>query len=129
MPDNLNSSFPSADTQSWLKTHGIKEVECLVPDVNGVLRGKALPAAKFLKAIEDRALYLPSSAFLVAIDGRYSGSVDEGFAYQDPDMRMVPDLSTLCLAPGGGAGKAYVFADTFHLDDRPWMASPRHVLR
>ncbi|MDX8499938.1 glutamine synthetase family protein [Mesorhizobium sp. VK4C] len=129
MPDNLNSSFPSADTQSWLTTHGIKEVECLVPDVNGVLRGKALPAAKFLKSLEDRALYLPSSAFLVAIDGRYSGSVDEGFAYQDPDMRMVPDLSTLCLAPGGGAGKAYVFADTFHMDNRPWMASPRHVLR
>ncbi|TIS31441.1 MAG: glutamine synthetase, partial [Mesorhizobium sp.] len=24
---------------------------------------------------------------------------------------------------------AYVFADAFHMDDRPWMASPRHVLR
>ncbi|MDX8518414.1 glutamine synthetase family protein [Mesorhizobium dulcispinae] len=129
MPDKQDFSTSSADTQSWLTTHGIKQVECLVPDVNGVLRGKALPAAKFLKSLEDRALYLPSSAFLVAIDGRYSGSIDEGFAYQDPDMRMVPDLSTLCLAPGGGAGKAYVFADTFHMDDRPWMASPRHVLR
>ncbi|RWA69520.1 glutamine synthetase family protein [Mesorhizobium sp.] len=130
MPDKQD--FPlssSADPQSWLTTHGINEVECLVPDVNGVLRGKALPAAKFLKSLEDRALYLPSSAFLVAIDGRYSGSIDEGFAYQDPDMRMVPDLSTLCLAPGGGAGRAYVFAETFHMDDRPWMASPRHVLR
>ncbi|RUV99898.1 MULTISPECIES: glutamine synthetase family protein [unclassified Mesorhizobium] len=129
MPDKLNSSFPSADPQSWLTTHGISEVECLVPDVNGVLRGKALPAAKFLKSLEDRALYLPSSAFLVAIDGRYSGSIDEGFAYQDPDMRMVPDLSTLSLAPGGRVGKAYVFADTFHMDGRPSMASPRHVLR
>ena len=67
--------------------------------MNGVLRGKVLPTAKFLKALEDRALYLPSSAFLVSIDGRYSGSIDEGFAYQDPDMRMVPDVSTLCLAP------------------------------
>lgn len=129
MPDKLNSSFPSADPQSWLTTHGISEVECLVPDVNGVLRGKALPAAKFLKSLEDLALYLPSSAFLVAIDGRYSGSIDEGFAYQDPDMRMVPDLSTLSLAPGGRVGKAYVFADTFHMDGRPSMASPRHVLR
>ncbi|TPJ33789.1 glutamine synthetase family protein [Mesorhizobium sp. B2-8-3] len=128
MPDNLNTSFPGADTQGWLKTHAINEVECFVPDVNGVLRGKTLPVAKFLKSLEDRALYLPSSAFLVAIDGRYSGSIDEGFAYSDPDMRMVPDTSTLCVAPGS-AGKAYVFADTFHIDDRPWMASPRHVLR
>ena len=129
MPDKPDTSLSGGNTQSWLKTHAINEVECLVPDVNGVLRGKALPAGKFLKALEDRALYLPSSAFLVAIDGRYSGSIDENFAYQDPDMRMVPDLSTLCLAPGGGPGKAYVFADTFHMDGRPWMASPRHVLR
>ncbi|WP_292321695.1 glutamine synthetase family protein, partial [Mesorhizobium sp.] len=128
MPDKQDTSLSgNADTQSWLKTHGINEVECLVPDVNGVLRGKALPAAKFLKSLEDWALYLPSSAFLVAIDGRYSGSIDEGFAYQDPDMRMVPDLSTLSLAPA--AGRAYVFADAFHMDDRAWMASPRHVLR
>ena len=57
--------------------------------MNGVLRGKALPTVKFLKALEDLALYLPSSAFLVSIDGRYSGSIDEGFAYSDPDMRMI----------------------------------------
>ena len=133
MPENHTTNFPpmsgTNDPKSWLAAHAISEVECLVPDLNGVLRGKALPAAKFLKALEDRALYLPSSAFLVSIDGRYSGSIDEGFAYADPDMRMVPDVSTLCLAPGAGAGKAYVFADAFHMDDRPWMASPRHVLR
>ncbi|RWC13594.1 glutamine synthetase family protein [Mesorhizobium sp.] len=133
MPENHLTTLPPTsganDPKSWLAAHAISEVECLVPDMNGVLRGKALPAAKFLKALEDRALYLPSSAFLVSIDGRYSGSIDEGFAYSDPDMRMVPDVSTLCLAPGGGPGKAYVFADAFHMDDRPWMASPRHVLR
>ncbi|TIS53395.1 MAG: glutamine synthetase [Mesorhizobium sp.] len=123
------SVSPTDDPGSWLEQHAISEVECLVPDMNGVLRGKALPSAKFLKSLEDRALYLPSSAFLVSIDGRYSGSIDEGFVYQDPDMRMVPDVATLCLAPGAGAGKAYVFADAFHMDDRPWMASPRHVLR
>ncbi|MET3579311.1 glutamine synthetase [Mesorhizobium robiniae] len=120
---------PMEDPKGWLEQQGIREVECLVPDVNGVLRGKTLPTAKLLKSLEDRALYLPSSAFLVCIDGRYSGSNDEGFGYQDPDMRMVPDVATLCLAPGGGAGKAYVFADAFHMDDRPWMASPRHILR
>ena len=133
MPDN-HSTITSPlsgtnDPKSWLAAHAISEVGCLVPDLNGVLRGKALPTAKFVKALEDRALYLPSSAFLVSIDGRYSGSIDEGFSYSYPDMRMVPAVSTLCLAPGAGAGKAYVFADAFHMDDRPWMASPRHVLR
>src|SRR3569833_789584 len=119
MPDNLHTSFAGADTQSWLKMFVFFVVVCFVSVVFGVFRGLSLPVANFLKSLDDRALYLPSSAFLVAIDGRYSGSIDEGFAYADPDMRMVPDTSTLCVAPGN-AGKAYVFADTFHMDDRPW---------
>ena len=92
MPDNHSTiTSPlsgSNDPKSWLAQYAISEVECLVPDLNGVLRGKALPAAKFLKALEERALYLPSSAFLVSIDGRYSGSIDEGFAHA-PSLERV----------------------------------------
>ena len=34
----------------WIEKRGIAEVECYVPDMNGVLRGKVLPATKILKA-------------------------------------------------------------------------------
>ena len=87
------------DAAGWIERNGIDEVECLVPDMNGVLRGKVLPAAKFLKALEGSPLYLPTSALLVCADGRYSGAVDEGFAYGDPDMVLQPDLSTLRVSP------------------------------
>lgn len=117
------------DPTAWLEERGILWVEVLVPDTNGVPRGKVLPATKFLRSLEDGALYLPSSAFLISIEGRYTGSIDVDFGYQDPDTRLVPDLSTLCLAPGADAPTAYVFADAFGLDGRPWEASPRHVLR
>ena len=41
------------DPREWLEQLAISEVECLVPDLNGVLRGKILPTAKFLTSLED----------------------------------------------------------------------------
>lgn len=117
-----------SDAKRWLTENGVVEVECLAPDLNGILRGKALPAAKFLAALEDGALFFPSSAFLVNVTGNYSGSIDRDFAYADPDMRLAIDPDTLRLAPGR-TGTAWAFADPHRLDGRPWMASPRHLLK
>lgn len=117
------------DAADWIARNRVTEVECLVPDMNGVLRGKVLPAEKFLKAADGAALYIPTSALLVCIDGRYSGSIDEGFAYADPDMRVVPDLGSLCLAPGASPPRAFVLADACYPADEPWSALPRTLLK
>jgi len=117
------------DAAGLIARHSIAHVECFVTDLNGIARGKVIPAQKFLKALEDRALFLPSSAFLLSVEGRYTGHVDVDFGYQDPDMRLVPDLSTLCVSPSASVPTALVIADPFHMDGRPWMASPRQVLR
>jgi len=113
----------------WIRKNEIAEVECLIPDMNGVLRGKVLPVEKFLKALDGAPLYIPTSALLVCADGRYSGSIDEGFAYADPDMLMVPDLDTLCAAPGTTPPRAFVLADACYPADRPWSALPRTLLK
>ena len=99
-----------------------------MPDINGVLRGKVLPTAKFLKSLEGQPLYLPTSALLVCADGRYSGSLDEGFGYSDPDMLLVPDLQTLCPAPDSNPPRAFIMADAHYPGKRPWGVSPRNVL-
>jgi glutamine synthetase len=113
----------------WIAQHGVREVECLIPDINGVLRGKVLPAEKFLKALGGDPLYMPTSALLVCADGRYSGSADEGFAYGDPDMLVVPDPGSLCLAPDSRPQRAFVFADACYPADRLWGALPRTLLK
>ena len=115
------------NTADWIRQHDVREVECLIPDMNGVLRGKVLPAQKFLKAIDGGALYMPTSALLVCADGNYSGSIDEGFAYGDPDMLLVPDLDTLCLSPD--SRRAFVLADACYPADRQWSALPRVLLK
>ena len=37
--------------EQWLNDNSITEVECLVPDLGGIARGKILPTNKFLHLI------------------------------------------------------------------------------
>ena len=118
-----------SELKSWIESRGITEVECLIPDLNGVLRGKVLPAAKLLQTVSEGALRLPSSVFAVTVTGEYADDEDDEEAYQDPDMVLRPDARTLCVAPGFKTPTAFVFADAFHTDGSPWASSPRHVLK
>jgi len=112
----------------WVKDNGIAEVECLIPDLNGVLRGKLLPAAKLLQSQRDGTLRLPSSVFAVTVTGEYADIEGDDEALSDPDMVLRPDVATARIAPGMKTPTAFVFADAHHPDGRPWASSPRHVL-
>jgi glutamine synthetase len=117
-----------SDLKSWIEHHGVTEVECLVPDMNGVLRGKVLPAAKLLQSPEG-GLRMPSSVFSVTVTGEYADSEGDVEAHRDADMVLKPDASTLCVAPGFKTPTAFVFADAMHSNGEPWASSPRHVLK
>lgn len=114
--------------QKWISQHGINEVECLVPDMNAVLRGKVWPAQKFLESAENGTLRMPSSVFDVTVTGEYA---DEGLerAFADPDVTLRPDFSSLCIAPGFKTPTAFVFADAFAKNGLAYAIAPRHVLR
>ncbi len=118
-----------SELKAWLDARGISEVECLIPDMNGVLRGKVLPAAKLAQSERDGSLRLPSSVFAVTVTGEYAGASDDEDSYSDPDMVLRPDTATLCVAPGLKTPTAFVFADAHHADGSPWASSPRHVLK
>jgi len=117
-----------SDLQTWIESHRITEVECLVPDMNGVLRGKVVPATKLVQSARDRSLRLPSSVFSLTVTGDYADAGDDD-AHQDPDMVLMPDPSSLRVAPGFKTPTAYVFADALHTDGSPWASSPREVLK
>ena len=60
----------STKLASWIADHGVSEVECIVPDMNGVQRGKVLPAGKFLSSVKDGTLRIPGvGAWPVSCDG------------------------------------------------------------
>ena len=118
-----------SELKIWIERRGIGEVECLIPDMNGVLRGKVLPAAKLLQSALEGSLRLPSSIFALTVTGEYADGDGEDEAHQDPDMVLRPDPATLCVAPGFKTPTAYVFADALHTDGSPWASSPREVLK
>ena len=114
---------------SWIKERSIGEVECLIPDLNGVIRGKVFPAQKFLQSERDGSLRIPSSIYSLTVTGEYSDDADEAIAMQDPDVVLRPDLETICVAPGYKTPTAFVFADAYHTSGEPYDIAPRYVLK
>ena len=113
----------------WIKEHGISEVECLVPDMNGVIRGKVWPAQKFVASVANDSLRLPSSVFSVTVTGEYASEPEDEEAFRDRDVSLHPDPATLCVAPGFKTPTAFVFADAHHKGGGPYENSPRFVLK
>ena len=46
--------------KKWLTDNAITEVECLVPDLGGIARGKILPTKKLIILIETIFVFLKS---------------------------------------------------------------------
>jgi glutamine synthetase len=114
---------------SWIKENSIGEVECLVPDLNGVIRGKVFPAQKFLQSERDGSLRIPSSVYSLTVTGEYADDADDIASQSDPDVVLRPELATICVAPGYKTPTAFVFADAYHTDGRPYDIAPRYVLK
>lgn len=116
------------DLKDWLKEHRITEVECLVPDMSGIARGKILPAAKFVSGMENGTLRLPESIFGQMVTG--DDAETEQTTYQSPDMVLVPDPDTVRLVPWYAEPTAQVICDCVGRTDGETIAvSPRALLK
>jgi glutamine synthetase len=116
--------------EEWLGSRSIDEVECLIPDMAGIPRGKILPAEKYLKSIRENGLRLPESIFIQTVTGQYADEEDE--AVTNPangDIYLQPDSSTIRLVPWYDAPTAQIIHDCVYADERPVDIAPRAVLR
>ncbi len=114
----------AATIQRWLDEHHITEVECLIPDMTGQARGKIVPRHKYDPAA---GLRLPEAVLTMTVTGDYP---EQDFTpVADPDMRLVPDASTLRLVPWAKEPTAQIIHDCVHFDGRAAELAPRNVLR
>jgi glutamine synthetase len=114
-----------AAAQAYIEANRLDEVECIIADLPGIARGKAVPAAKWEKQTH---IHLPNSIFFQTITGDWGEAAGpEGFV--EPDMTLRPDLSTATAAPWAADGTLQVIHDAFDQKGRPVGASPRNVLR
>jgi glutamine synthetase len=112
----------------FLKRHRVTEVECMVPDMNGIARGKILPDDKFLKGLRQQGMRLPESIFVQTVTGDYPDNED----VTDPatiDIYLMPDAETIRLVPWYDEPTAQVICDAVYADGGEVEIAPRHVLR
>ena len=117
-----------AELEQWLKDHRITEVECMVPDVAAIARGKILPTAKFLDTFRRQGLRLPESVFGLTVTGD-TVTESEIISEMEPDVILLPDPTTVRLVPWYEEPTAAVICDVAYQDGQPVTLSPRHILR
>lgn len=110
--------------REYIGDRRVDEVECVIGDIAGVARGKAMPAAKFATQTN---YYLPNSIFLQTITGEWADNPFDAFT--EPDMVMVPDFSTATAAPWTADVTLQVIHDAQDQTGAPIAFSPRNVLR
>ena len=118
----------SLEADWFLRAHPeITTIEALLPDCNGVMRGKWLPRHKLGK-IFDGELKLPKTALSLDIWGR---DVEElVFASGDADGICRPVEGSLLPTPWAAGGQhGQVMLSMFDADGTPYLGDPRHVLK
>jgi glutamine synthetase len=110
--------------RDYIGNRRVDEVECIIGDIAGVARGKAMPAAKFAKQTN---YFLPNSIFLQTITGEWADNPFDAFT--EPDMILEPDWSTATAAPWTADTTLQVIHDAKDQQGNLVPFSPRNVLR
>ena len=121
--------------EKWLSEKSITEVECLVPDLGGIARGKILPTKKFIKGLKDHSHRLPQSTFIQTISGDYAWEDSLGplptsiYNPTDVDVILKPDFKTIRLVPWYDDPTAQVICDAVNLNGTNVINSSRNILK
>ncbi len=118
-----------ADIDSFLKTHAdLDTIEVILPDTNGVLRGKWLPGNAARKIFDDGVAF-PYSLFGLDVWGREVEETSLHIETGDKDGVCWPIPETLKLVPWVERKTAQVLLSMYDRDGDPFLADPRHVLQ
>jgi glutamine synthetase len=118
--DALPESF-----KTYSNGRDIDEVECIVPDLAGMSRGKAMPAKKFSP---DHLIHLPVSIFYQTISGT-DVEMDIDNQWAEGDLVLRPDMSTAKAVPWAKEPTLQVIHDLFSQEGAPVDIAPRQVLK
>ncbi|MBL4918221.1 glutamine synthetase family protein [Szabonella alba] len=116
-------SIPEA-ARAYIEGRRLDEIECIIADIAGVARGKAMPASKFAR---QQNYFLPNSIFLQTITGEWADNPSGLFT--EPDMILRPDYGTTSAAPWTADVTLQVIHDAFDQAGNPIPTAPRNVLR
>jgi len=112
-----------SDGLAWIAQNSITAVRMEWSDLNGLGRGKLVPAAKFAQACRD-GIQFSTAALSFDILSFPAPVAGLGAATGFSNVRAVPDLATLRVWPGDPA-IAWCLCDIESLEGEPVQVSPR----
>lgn len=115
--------------EEFIREYAITEVECMVPDMSGIARGKIIPADKLLRILRERGMPIPESIFIQTVTGDYPEKEETLMHPSLGDVFMVPDLNTVRVVPWYEESTAQLICDAVYNDDTPVSISSRQVLK
>ncbi len=106
----------------------VKGIDMLIPDANGVIRGKRVAVEGASKLYKD-GVRLPKSTYLLDAIGRNcEDTMHYGAHDGDPDLPCFGVSGTLAIVPWAAEGRAQVIASMHEDDGTAFFGDPRHVL-
>jgi glutamine synthetase len=114
-PDLMAKSFTD---------RGVRDIECIFPDISGYPRGKLMPSAGFAAGGE---LRIAQAIPMQAVTGEYS--YDPIFPDEDPDILLVPDYDTLKPVPWATTPRDMAIHDCYELSGELCQFAPRSLLK
>lgn len=109
----------------WLRDRHISEIECLVPDMTGNVRGKIIPEERYNSR---EGIRLPEDVFAQTVTGEWPEDYSM-FDETERDTYLKPDPATARVVPWATEPTAQIIHDCFNLDGSPLDLAPRTVLK
>jgi glutamine synthetase len=124
MPDTL----PSAQADTASLPDGTHFLDVFVADVNGLLRGKRLPAGAWAR-LSTEGVAFSRSALILDASGALQGPLGLGTENGDPDGNAVPVPGRLAPVPWAAPGLAQCLMSMRDEAGLPLWYDPREILR
>ncbi|MBY4678179.1 glutamine synthetase family protein [Marinobacterium arenosum] len=122
---SINHHFEPADFLTENPT--IEAIDLLIPDINGVIRGKRIERDGLSKAYVN-GINMPASIFSLDITGSTVESCGLGLEIGEPDRTCRPQPNTLTTTPWQRRPMAQLLMSMYEEDGSPFFGDPRHVL-
>ena len=120
-------TLPDADAATLESIAGCEAVDLLLPDMNGLLRGKRV-SREALEKVYANGVCLPMSLIATDITGNTVEETGLGYAIGDEDRTCRPVPGSLRPVPWQARPMAQLLLGMEDKDGKPFEANPRAVL-
>ncbi|WP_060584471.1 glutamine synthetase family protein [Aeromonas schubertii] len=125
--DGVRSPFMEEAAAFFQQNPDLQYMDMLLPDLNGILRGKRIPIGSLEKL--EKGCYFPVSVFALDINGNTVEEAGLGQDLGEPDHRCIPIPGTLMPAASDPERVGQMLLTMLDDDESALNIEPRNILK